>query len=146
MDSLNHLTRGSMTIKVGTDICSIDRIAKAYQRFGRRFLLRLFTESEIAYILSAPPHTVARIAGRFAAKEAASKCLGTGWFGLAWKEIEVVRKSTGEPTVVLHGRAIEIAKKRGLDSFEVSISHEHHYATATVIACSRGKRSPKSTK
>ncbi len=143
---MNHLTRGSMTIKVGTDICSVDRIAKAYKRFGQRFLARLFTESEIAYILSAPPHTVARIAGRFAAKEAAAKCLGTGWYGLAWKEIELVRKPSGEPTVVLHGRAIDIAKKRGLDSFEVSISHEHHYATATVIACSAGKRSSRSTK
>jgi holo-[acyl-carrier protein] synthase len=146
MDSINHLTRGSMTIKVGTDICSIDRIANAYKRFGQRFLKKLFTENEIAYILSAPPHTVARIAGRFAAKEAASKCLGTGWYGLSWKEIEIGRKPSGEPILLLHGRAIDIAKKRGVDNFEVSISHEHHYATATVIASSAGKRSSKSTK
>lgn len=129
-----------MTIKVGTDICSVERIAKAYERFGKRFLMKIFTEREITYILSAPLHTVTRIAGRFAAKEAAAKALGTGWYGLAWKEIELIRQPSGEPSLLLHGRAIEIAKKRGLVNFEVSISHEQQFATATVIACSSGKR------
>jgi len=122
-----------MIIKIGTDICSIKRIADAYERFGQKFLERILTEQEIAYVLSAPPHTVTRLAGRFAAKEAASKTLGTGWHGLGWKEVEIVRLPSGEPTLRLHGRAIEIAKRRGLSRWEVSMSHEREFAMSTVL-------------
>lgn len=122
-----------MIIKIGTDICSIKRIADAYERFGQKFLERILTEQEIAYVLSSPAHTVTRVAGRFAAKEAASKTLGTGWHGLAWKEVEIVRLPSGEPTLRLHGRAIEIAKRRGLSRWEVSMSHEREFATSTVL-------------
>jgi holo-[acyl-carrier protein] synthase len=125
-------------IKIGTDICSLQRIANAYERFGKRFLERILTEAEIKYVLSQPPHTVARIAGRFAAKEAASKTLGTGWNGVGWKEIEIVRQASGEPTVRLHGRAIEIAQRRGLEHWEVSVSHEREFATASVLAYGAG--------
>lgn len=121
-------------IKIGTDICSIDRIAAAYARFGDRFLRRILTEREIKYVLSNPKHTTARLAARFAAKEAAAKTLGTGWYGLAWKEIEVVRLPSGEPTIELHGRAIPLAAKRGLQKWELSMSHERSYATASVLA------------
>ena len=123
-----------MVIKIGTDICSVDRIARAYDRFGERFLRRILTDRETKYVLSQPLHTVRRIAGRFAAKEAASKTLGTGWYGVGWKEIEIVRFGSGEPTIQLHGRAIEIAKRRGLAKWEVSMSHENAFATATVLA------------
>lgn len=123
-------------IKIGTDICSVKRIEAAYERFGQRFLERILTEEEMRYVLSQPPHTVARLAGRFAAKEAASKTLGTGWHGVHWKEIEILRKPSGEPEIRLHGRAIEVAKKRGLDHFDVSVSHEREYATASVLAYS----------
>ena len=121
-------------IKVGTDICSISRISAAYKRFGERFLVRILTREEKAYVMSSPRQLTARLAGRFAAKEAASKALGTGWHGLGWKEIEIRRRPSGEPSLFLHGRAVDIATRRGLAHFEVSISHERDFATATVIA------------
>jgi holo-[acyl-carrier protein] synthase len=123
-----------LLIKIGTDICSVRRIAAVYERYSIRFLEKIMTEQERFYVLSQPPHTVARIAARFAAKEAAAKTLGTGWNGVGWKEIEIVRKSSGEPGILLHGRAIDIAKKRGLTRWEVSLSHERDFATASVLA------------
>jgi holo-[acyl-carrier protein] synthase len=96
------------------------------------------TEREIAYVLSQPAHLEQRIAGRFAAKEAASKTLGTGWNGVGWKEVEIMRSPSGEPKVHLHGRAATVAQSRGLDHWEVTISHEREYATATVIAYKSG--------
>lgn len=123
-----------MTIKIGTDICSTARVAQAYDKFGERLLRRILTEHEMRYVLSAPKHTVTRLSGRFAAKEAAAKALGTGWYGLDWKEVEIVHKPSGEPTVKLHGRAIKIAERRKLTEWEVSISHEREYACATVLA------------
>lgn len=124
-------------IKIGTDICSITRITGAYARFGERFLDRILTPQEKCYVLSQPRQAMARLAGRFAAKEAASKALGTGWHGVGWKEIEVLRLLSGEPTLQLHGRAIAIAQARGLEIFEVSISHDREYATASVLAYSQ---------
>ncbi len=123
-------------IKVGTDICSLDRISDAYARFGKRFLERILTDGEIDYVLSHPRHTVGRLAGRFAAKEAASKALGTGWHGVGWKEIEITKQRSGAPGLVLHGRAKSIADRQHLDCWEVSLSHEKDYATACVLAYS----------
>lgn len=110
------------------------RIQEAYEKFGRRFLDRILTEEEIRYVLSEPPHTVTRIAGRFAAKEAVSKTLGTGWRGVSWKEVEILRQPSGEPTVKLHQRAAAIASHRGLEKWQVSISHEREFAVAMVVA------------
>lgn len=109
------------------------RVASVYEKFGERMLRRILTENEIKYVLSAPKHTVQRLAGRFAAKEAASKALGTGWYGLDWKEVEIVHKRSGEPTIKLHGRAIALAAQRNLNHWEVTISHEKEYACATVL-------------
>lgn len=120
-------------IKIGTDICSVRRIADAYERHGERFLRRILTDHEIKYVLSAPLHTIPRIAGRFAAKEATSKVLGTGWYGLDWKDVEIVHQPSGEPMVRLHGRAIAIAARRGLSTWEVSVSHEREFAVAMVL-------------
>lgn len=124
----------AVTIKIGTDICSTNRVANAYNKFGERFLRRLLTEHEMNYVLSAPKHTVSRLAGRFAAKEATAKTLGTGWHGLDWKEVEILHKPSGEPTVKLHGRAVKLAERRQLTHWEVTISHEKEYACATVLA------------
>lgn len=123
-------------IKIGTDICSLQRIHDAYARFGRKFLEKILTDREIDYVLSEPPHTVTRLAGRFAAKEAVSKTLGTGWRGVSWKEVEVLRSVSGEPRIHLHQRAAVIAERRGLSTWEVSISHERDYAIAMVVAYS----------
>lgn len=121
-------------IRIGTDICSLKRIGDAYERFGDKFLAKVLTDSEIRYVLSEPPHTVTRLAGRFAAKEAVSKTLGTGWRGVSWKEVEIVRRPSGEPTIRLHGRAEAIAEQRGLAEWQVSISHEREFAVAMVLA------------
>ncbi len=123
-------------IRIGTDICSLKRIEEAYGRFGRRFLEKVLTEQEIDYVLSQPLNTVQRLAGRFAAKEAVSKALGTGWYGVGWKEVEIFRQQSGEPTITLHDRAAAIAANRGLQSWQLSISHEREYAIAMVVACS----------
>ncbi len=122
-----------LNIKVGTDICSLARIRNAYERYGERFLNRILTPAEKNYVLSQAKQTIARLAGRFAAKEAAAKVLGTGWYGLGWKEVEILRQKSGEPLMHLHGRAASIAEKRGLNHFEVSISHEREFATAVVV-------------
>jgi len=123
-------------IRLGTDICSTKRIEEAYTRFGRRFLEKILTDAEIDYVLSEPPHTVQRLAGRFAAKEAVSKTLGTGWHGVNWKEVEILRQPSGEPKLYLHARAAIVADRRGLANWQVSISHEREYAVATVLAYS----------
>ena len=127
-------------IKIGTDICSISRIRVAYKRFGERFLKRILTDSEIEYIMRDAPHLVPRLAGRFAAKEAAAKALGTGWHGVDWKEIEVTHSPSGEPGINLYGRAARVAQGKGLERWEVSVSHERDFATATVLAYSEAAR------
>ena len=127
-----------MNFKIGSDICSIQRVEDVYQRFGARFLDRILTEGEKAYVMSRPKDFLTRVAARFAAKEATSKALGTGFHGVGWKEIEVVRLASGAPTIELHGRAKERAKSIGLTSFELTMSHEKEYAIAFVLAYGPG--------
>jgi holo-[acyl-carrier protein] synthase len=125
-----------LNFKVGTDIVAIGRIEKAYSRFGDKFLDRILTPAEKNYVLSRNKRAVESLAGRFAAKEACSKVLGTGWRNLDWKEVEVVRLRSGAPTLALHGRAKELADHYGLTQFELSISHEREFAVAFVVAYS----------
>lgn len=125
-----------MNFKVGTDIVSIERIEKAYGRFGAKFLDRILTAAEKEYVLSRNKRAVESLAGRFAAKEACSKVLGTGWRNLDWKEVEVTRHWTGEPSLLLHGRAKKRAAQLGLTKFELSMSHEREFAVAFVVAYS----------
>lgn len=122
-----------MIIKVGTDICSIPRVSATYAKYGERFVERILTVDEREYVLSKPVHVAQRLAARFAAKEAASKVLGTGWHGLSWKEIEVTKHLSGAPALKLHGRALALAEQLGLTKFEVSLSHEKEFATAFVV-------------
>ena len=121
-------------MKIGTDICSLNRIENAYKRFGNRFLERVLTENEIKYVTSAPKHMISRLAVRFAAKEACVKALGTGWYGVGFQEVEIGRKNSGEPTLILHSRAEKRAKQLGLSKFQVSLSHEKEFAVAFVVA------------
>ena len=121
-------------VKIGTDICQIDRVKSAYKRHGKRFLMRVLTDKEIKYVISNKKNLINRLAGRFAAKEAATKVLGTGLKGVYFKEIEILRESSGAPKLILHKRANKIAKKKGLHNFEVSISHERDFAIAIVVA------------
>lgn len=123
-----------MFYKIGSDICSIKRIEATYERFGNRFLDRILTNGEKQYVLSRPKDFLSRVASRFAAKEATSKALGTGFIGVGWKEIEVVRLQSGAPTIKLHGRARQRAEYIGFSHFEVTMSHEREYAIAFVMA------------
>ena len=116
--------------RIGVDIVEIDRIDQAMQRFGDRFLHRVYTEPEIALCQA----KANRLAVRFAAKEAVMKALGTGGKGVSWREIEVLAKPTGEPQIRLYGKAKITASSLGLSEFAVSLSHSREYAVATVIA------------
>src|ERR1700675_5221131 len=122
-----------MIIGLGVDITEIDRIEAVIERRGRPFLERVFAPSEIAYC-ETHRHRAERFAGRFAAKEAAMKALGTGWAGgVAWGDIEVVRERGGKPTLKLSGAAFAIATGLGLKNIALSITHTGNTALALVI-------------
>ena len=124
------------TVKIGTDICQLNRVRSVYKKYGKRFLKRVLTEKEMKYVISNPKNLIPRLAGRFAAKEALSKVLGIGLRGVYFKEIEIVREPSGAPKIVLHKRAIKLTTKKKLTHFEVSISHEKEFAIAIVVAVS----------
>jgi holo-[acyl-carrier protein] synthase len=120
-------------VGLGIDIAEIDRIEAAIVRHGERFLQRVFTATEIAYCES-HRNRAERYAGRFAAKEAAMKALGTGWRnGVRWVDIEVVREASGKPTLRLTGQAAEFASQLGARNITLSITHSGNMALAEVI-------------
>ena len=122
-----------MIVGTGIDIAEVPRIRKSIERFGQRFLERIFTAGEIRYCDS-KANRVERYAGRFAAKEAAMKALGTGWnHGVRWRDCEVSRKPGGRPTMVFHGKAGEFAAGLGVRNIALSISHTEEQAIAQVI-------------
>jgi len=122
-----------MIVGIGIDIAEVDRIGQSIERFGSRFLERIFTEGEIRYCDS-KANRVERYAARFAAKEAAMKALGTGWnYGVRWRDCEVVRMPGGRPTIRFHGKAEEFAAKLGARNTALSISHTTDQAIAQVI-------------
>lgn len=117
----------------GIDLVDNARIAASIEKFGDRFLHRIFTEEEIAYC--APfPDPVPHYAARFAAKEAVSKAFGTGiGKALGWKEIEVCRNPSGAPFIRLHGGGIELAAQRGATQVYVSLTHTNTHAAANAL-------------
>ncbi len=117
-------------LTTGVDIIELDRIQKTVERWGQRFLLRIYTEGEIAYCRGRIP----QLAARFAAKEAVMKALGTGIRGVGWREVEVVRMRGQAPSIRLHGRASGVAQRRGVQHITVSLSHSRDYAIAFVVA------------
>ena len=117
------------SLTTGVDIIEIPRIARVLQEYGQRFLHRIYTPGEIEYCRGRPPN----LAGRFAAKEAAMKALGTGVRGVAWKDIEVVRAPSGAPSIRLHGRAQARAQRLGVREISLSMSHSREYAVAFVV-------------
>jgi holo-[acyl-carrier protein] synthase len=122
-----------MIVGTGIDISEVPRIAESIERFGDRFLKRVFTEGEILYCQS-KANRVERFAARFAAKEAAMKALGTGWSrGVRWRDIEVVRQPGGRPTIKFHGKAEEFASKLHARNVALSLSHTPEQAIASVI-------------
>jgi holo-[acyl-carrier protein] synthase len=122
-----------MIVGLGVDITEVDRIEAAIARRGRALLERLFTPSEIAYC-EKHRNRAERFAGRFAAKEAAMKALGTGWArGVRWIDIEVVREPSGKPTLKLSGAARAIADRLGVKNIALTITHDGNTALAQVI-------------
>jgi holo-[acyl-carrier protein] synthase len=123
----------SMILGSGIDLIEIERIHDSVERFGTRFLDRVFTAAEQAYCLR-KRRSAESFAARFAAKEAAAKALGTGLSrGVNWLEIEVVREPGGRPTLRFHGRAAEIAQGMGVAHVALSLTHGADLAMATVI-------------
>ncbi|MBI4340125.1 MAG: holo-ACP synthase [Chloroflexi bacterium] len=114
---------------VGIDIIEISRIAQTVERWGDRFLRRIYTEAEIVYCRGRAP----QLASRFAAKEAMMKALGTGIRGVGWKDIEVVRARGGPPSIRLTGRAARIAERQGVKHSALSLSHSREYAVASIV-------------
>jgi holo-[acyl-carrier protein] synthase len=112
------------------DIIEIERIRNAIERWGERFLGRIYTPAELA-LCKGKTH---ELAARFAAKEAISKALGTGMRGIAWIEMEVLPDERGKPLVYLYGRAKERAEELGFSSFSISLSHSQELAFAFVVA------------
>ncbi|MQF95180.1 MAG: holo-[acyl-carrier-protein] synthase [SAR202 cluster bacterium] len=117
-------------LSTGVDIIEIPRIKQVLDRYGQRFLKRVFTPQEIDYCRGRAPN----LAGRFAAKEATMKALGTGVRGVGWKDIEVVRADSGAPSVKLHGRAASRAERLQVTEISLSISHSREYVVAFVVA------------
>ncbi|HXY77783.1 MAG TPA: holo-ACP synthase [Candidatus Acidoferrales bacterium] len=122
-----------MIIGTGVDIAEVARIRASIERFGDRFLRRIFTENEIGYCERRASRCES-YAARFAAKEAAMKALGTGWSrGVRWRDIEVVRPKGQRPTVQFHGEAAAIAAKLGTRNIALSLTHTSEAALAHVI-------------
>ena len=124
----------------GTDIIEIARIGKVLNKYGPRFLNRIYTEGEQKYCKGRAP----QLASRFAAKEAVMKALGTGVRGVGCKDIEIKRERGGPPYIELHGRAQTRASKIDLSDISISLSHSNDFAIATVIGeATAGNRLPR---
>ncbi len=122
-------------LTTGADILFIPRVTEAIERFGERYLQRIYTPGEIAYCRGRVPE----LAVRFAAKEAISKALGVGMRilaqdGIYWHDAEIVNDRLGKPNVQLHGKALVRAQALGLTQWSVSLTHEREYAVAFVVA------------
>jgi holo-[acyl-carrier protein] synthase len=122
-----------MIVGTGIDIAEVDRIAHSIERFGRRFVERIFTPGEIRYCES-KANKAERYAGRFAAKEAGMKAIGTGWNrGVTWRDVEVQRAPGSRPTIVFHRKAAEFFQKLGAARAHLSITHTKDSAMAFVV-------------
>jgi holo-[acyl-carrier protein] synthase len=130
-------------VVVGTDLVDVAEVALALERFGSRYLERLFTPHEIATCQEAPALTAQRLAARFAAKEATVKVLRPTEAWIDHREVEVRRAPSGAPSLVLRGEALALARAAGLSQFSVSLSHERAYATAVVAAMQAGPSGPE---
>jgi len=118
----------------GIDLVDCSRIEAMIERHGERFIQRVFTAAEQAYA-EANKNKIEKLAGRFAAKEAILKLMGTGWRGkIAWTDIEIINNSIGQPEVTLAGEVEKIAGKLGIKHISVSITHTANFAVASAVA------------
>ncbi len=122
-----------MIVGTGVDITEVMRVQEAIERFGERFLRRVFTPAEVAYC-SSKRNKIERLAARFAAKEAALKALGTGLrHGITWQQVEVRRQPGSRPTIAFSGVAAQYAARLGVKHVSLSLSHTAEQAIAMVI-------------
>jgi holo-[acyl-carrier protein] synthase len=125
----------------GIDLVDFPRIEEMAKQHGQRFLDRIFTASEQAYA-DANKNRIEKLAGRFAAKEAILKLMGTGWRGkIAWTDIEIVNNPAGQPQVNLSGEVEKIAEKLGIKHISVSITHTANFAIASAVAMANSHES-----
>ena len=118
----------------GIDIVETSRIRKLAEEHGQHFLDRVYTAAEQAYCAASSKRFYEHLAGRFAAKEAVLKVLGTGWRGgIAWTDIEVIKELSGQPKILLTGECLRIAGEMGITRWHISISHIETHATASAI-------------
>ena len=122
-----------MILGTGVDLAEVERIRAAIGRYGQRFVGRIYTPAEIAYV-ERKANRFERYAGRFAAKEAGMKAIGTGWKrGVRWQDFEVANLPSGRPTLKLHGEAARIASQLGVKLISLSITHTAELGMAHVI-------------
>ena len=122
-----------MIVGTGVDLAEVPRIRASIERFGARFVDRIYTRAEIAYV-ERKANRYERYAARFAAKEAGMKAIGTGWKrGVAWRDFEVANLPSGKPTLRLHGVAAQIAGTLGVKSISLSLTHTAAVGLAHVI-------------
>lgn len=126
-----------MIIGIGVDLVHAGRVRELIDRYGDRFLQRIFMPDEISYCLRGRTNHLS-FAAHIAAKEACAKAIGTGWRqGVHWKCFEVTHEPSGKPTITIHGRALEIADELGVGRVAVSLTHDTEYAIAQVVMESR---------
>ncbi|MBI5281683.1 MAG: holo-[acyl-carrier-protein] synthase [Candidatus Solibacter usitatus] len=122
-----------MILGTGIDLAEVPRIRAAIERYGERFIQRIFTPAEIAYV-QRKANKYERYAARFAAKEAGMKAIGTGWrMGVRWQDFEVTNLRSGRPTLTLHGVARKVADHYGVTAIHLSLTHTEQYGQAFVI-------------
>ena len=122
-----------MIIGIGIDLVEVDRLKRSIEKFGDRFLNRLFTENEKKYCQT-KFNSYQHFAVRFAAKEAFLKAIGTGLrVGMTWHQIEIINNKQGKPTMMTHGKCHEKLQKLGITGLNLSLSHTKHHGVAVVI-------------
>lgn len=122
-----------MIVGAGIDIAEVPRVREAIERYGARFIERIYTPAEIAYV-ERKANRYERYAARFAAKEAGMKAIGTGWRrGVRWQDFEVANLPSGKPTLRLHGVAAEVAAALGVRQISLSLTHTAEQGMAFVI-------------
>jgi holo-[acyl-carrier protein] synthase len=123
-----------MIVGSGVDLAEVPRVRQAIERYGERFLRRIYTEREIAYSERRGVTRFERYAARFAAKEAGMKAIGTGWrHGIAWTDFEVSNLPSGRPTLLFHGVAAQFAERLGVRNVALSLTHTAETALAVVV-------------
>ncbi|MBL7185059.1 MAG: holo-ACP synthase [Phycisphaerae bacterium] len=121
----------------GIDLVDCPRIEQMIQRHGERFVNRVFTAAEQAYA-GANKNEIEKLAGRFAAKEAVLKLIGTGWRGkIAWTDIEIINNASGQPEVTIGGEVRRIANELGIEHISVTITHTANFAIASAVALAK---------